>query len=339
MSVPVISFFNNKGGVGKTSLVYHLSWMCSDLGLRVLAADLDPQANLSAAFLDEERLEELWPDEGNRRTVYGAIQPLLRGVGDIAPAQLERIEHGLALIVGDLALSGFEDELSAQWPQCLDGKERGFRVLSAFWRIMQDAAASEEAQAVLVDLGPNLGAINRAALIASDYVVIPLTPDLYSLQGLRNLGPRLRAWRQEWRQRLGRNPAPDLCLPGGDMRPLGYIVLQHSVRLDRPVKAYDRWIAQIPQEYRTAVLGDPDAAGVAPEQDKHCLALLKHYRSLMPMAQEARKPMFHLKPADGAIGSHLYAAESCRKDFRQLAGRILDKAGVSLPAPPPDPWP
>jgi cellulose biosynthesis protein BcsQ len=51
MSIPVITFFNNKGGVGKTSLVYHLSWMFSDLGMRTLAVDLDPQANLSSAFL------------------------------------------------------------------------------------------------------------------------------------------------------------------------------------------------------------------------------------------------------------------------------------------------
>jgi cellulose biosynthesis protein BcsQ len=60
MSPPVIAFFNNKGGVGKTSLVYHLAWMYRDLGLNVLAADLDPQANLTSAFLDEERLEEIW---------------------------------------------------------------------------------------------------------------------------------------------------------------------------------------------------------------------------------------------------------------------------------------
>jgi cellulose biosynthesis protein BcsQ len=59
MSVTVIAFFNNKGGVGKTSLVYHIACMFADRGLRVLAADLDPQANLSAAFLDEERLEAL----------------------------------------------------------------------------------------------------------------------------------------------------------------------------------------------------------------------------------------------------------------------------------------
>ena len=54
-----IAFFNNKGGVGKTTLVYHIAWMLAELGQRVLAADLDPQANLSSMFLEEERLEEL----------------------------------------------------------------------------------------------------------------------------------------------------------------------------------------------------------------------------------------------------------------------------------------
>jgi len=60
MSVTVLTFFNNKGGVGKTSLVYHLSWMFSDLGLRILAVDLDPQANLSSAFLTEDDFESLF---------------------------------------------------------------------------------------------------------------------------------------------------------------------------------------------------------------------------------------------------------------------------------------
>lgn len=77
MSAPVIAFFNNKGGVGKTSLVYHLSWMYADLGKRVVAADLDPQANLTAAFLDEDGLEQLWPMGNHPKTVYGCIQPLI----------------------------------------------------------------------------------------------------------------------------------------------------------------------------------------------------------------------------------------------------------------------
>ena len=331
MSLPVIAFFSNKGGVGKTSLVYHLAWMFADLGWRVLAADLDPQANLTAAFLDEDQLENLWEDswgiKDHSDTIYGAIQPLVKGTGDIARPELQTVDDRLALLAGDLTLSAFEDELSTQWPASLSGKERAFRVLSAFWRIMQQAGREFNADLILADHGPNLGSINRAGLISADYVVIPLSPDLYSLPGLRNLGPTFRKWRKEWKDRLDRKPRMDLELPQGDMRPLGYVVLQHGVRLDRPAKAYDTWINRIPGEYRTSVLQEKDER-VPMGQDPYKLALLKHYRSLMPMAHEARKPMFHLKPADGAIGAHLQSAHDAYNDFRSLAWAIVEKASL-----------
>jgi chromosome partitioning protein len=331
VSVKVIAFFNNKGGVGKTSLVYHLAWMYRDLGLRVVAADLDPQANLSAAFLDEDRLEQLWPDCDHPQTIFGCVQPLLRGVGDVNKCHIESVDPKLGLLVGDLSLSRFEDPLSEVWPKCNDGDERAFRVISAFWRIMQGAAVSHGADMVLMDLGPNLGAINRAALISADYVVIPLSPDLFSLQGLRNLGPTLRRWRKEWQERSEKNPASDLPLPIGSIDPAGYVVLQHSVRMDRPVKAYDRWIARIPGEYKEAVLGQQPNGSTAPSSDPNCLKLLKHYHSLMPLAQEAHKPMFHLKAADGAIGAHLQAVQGAYKDFRDLARSIAARTGIKLP--------
>ncbi len=71
------------------------------------------------------------------------------------------------------------------------------------------------------------------------------------------------------------------------------------------------------------------------DTDPNCLALLKHYRSLMPMAQQARKPMFHLRPADGALGSHFQAAQSARKDFSNLATKIASRINVVTPKPQP----
>jgi chromosome partitioning protein len=330
MTPPIIAFFNNKGGVGKTSLVYHLAWMYFDLGLKVIAADLDPQANLTAAFLDEDRLEEVWEgsDVDRYNTVFRCVKPLLSGIGDIATPNLENIEDGLSLLIGDLQLSGFEDELSSQWSDCLDRKERAFRVISAFWRVLSQAASIASADVVLVDLGPNLGAINRAALIASDYVVVPLSPDLFSLQGLKNLGPTVRRWREEWQERIPKNPASDLALPQGKMQPVGYVILQHGVRFDRPVKAFQRWIERIPHIYRTEVIRQ-DKTVLTPS-DPNLLASLKHYQSLMPMAQESRKPIFHLKPADGAIGAHIYAVRDVHKDFEELAQKISDRTELPL---------
>ena len=325
-----IAFFNNKGGVGKTTLVYHVAWTFADLGLNVLIADFDPQANLSSMFLDEDRLAELWPDGAHDDTVLGAVTPILRGIGDVAEPQIEEIADSIGLLVGDLGLSRFEDKLSQDWPRCLDRQEDAFRVLSAFYRMLNTAVATRHADIVLIDVGPNLGAINRAALLSAEHIVVPLAPDLFSLQGLQNLGPTLRDWRQGWKERMEKAPG-DLTLPSGAMTPAGYIVLQHNIRLNRPVLAYAKWMKRIPGEYQRSILGHQKISQTNVDNDPNCLAQLKHYRSLMPMAMEARKPIFHLKPADGALGAHSSAAQQCGEDFRQLTRRIANKCGIKLP--------
>ena len=63
--------------------------------------------------------------------------------------------------------------------------------------------------------------------------------------------------------------------------------------------------------------------------DGDCLVRLKHYRSLVPMAQEVRKPIFQLTTADGAIGSHSAAVRDAWSDFRALAVAILER--INLP--------
>jgi cellulose biosynthesis protein BcsQ len=324
VSAPIITFFNNKGGVGKTSLVYHLAWMLAELGHRVVAADLDPQANLTAAFLDEEEIEQLW-SAGETRTIWSAIRPFVDDEGSIqAITPISTADEHLVLLPSELTLSRFEDELSTQWRDCLEGTRlRPFLVMSAFWTVLRAAALAHEAEVVLVDVGPSLGAINRAALVASDHVVVPMAPDLFSLQGLRNLGPTLREWRQGWRKRLDERPTDDRELPTGAMLPLGYVLLAHGVRLNRPVQAYQRWMNQIPEQFHHLVL-DQTTSAPLPDDDRYCLAQLKHYHSLMPLAQEARKPIFALKPADGAFGGHAQAAQRAYGDFRTLASRLLD---------------
>ena len=327
-----IAFFNNKGGVGKTTLVYHLAWIYADLGVSVVAADLDPQANLSAMFLTEDRLEELWPDGEHPDSILGSVSPILRGLGDFRDPHVEKITRDLGLLVGDLGLSRFEAKLSSAWPECMNGDEAAFRTESAFHRAMLKAAETRDAEILLMDVGPNLGAINRAAIIAANYVVFPLAPDLFSLQGLRNLGPTLRDWRKEWQDRLDRRPRdPSLLLPSADILSAGYIVMQHAVRSDRPVKAYQKWLKRIPNVYHREVLDDHGGDASSTEDDAECLAALKHYRSLMPMAQEALKPMFHLKAADGALGGHIHAVQECYDDFKKLAAAIAGKCGVSMP--------
>ena len=329
-----IAFFNNKGGVGKTTLLYHLAWMFSELGVRTVAFDFDPQSNLTSMFLSEERLAELWDNPTDGQTIVAAVAPLLEeGTGDVQSPHLENIARNLALVPGDLGLARMEDELSAQWPNCLEGVAKAFRITSALHRAVTLAANDFNAELALIDVGPNLGALNRCAVIAADHVAVPLAPDLFSLQGLRNLGPTLRKWRSGWQKRLEEAPSNLTGLPTGEMKPAGYVVLQHAVRQSRPVKAYLRWAERIPAEYRSAMRLVPIPEILTLDTDPNCLAQIKHYRSLLPLAMEARKPIFQLKPADGAIGAHVAAVEECRKDFQRLALRLTTATGIELPAP------
>lgn len=338
MTAPVLTFFNNKGGVGKTSLIYHLAWMLASLHKRVVIFDLDPQANLTAAFLDEDKIEILWDQHNVGSTIYQCVKPLT-SVGDIAEPILQNIAKDLYLLPGDVNLSGFEDALSAEWPRSMDDNNlyRPMRILSSFWQVMQKASDKIQADIILVDIGPNLGAINRSVLISTDYVVTPLGADLFSLQGLKNLGPTLRNWKSLWRKRLDnweesaeKGTFPDFTLPQGKMQSIGYLCQQYSVRLDRPVIAYDKWVQRIPAVYRTSVLGETVEKQIQAEDDPYCLATIKHYRSLIPMAQEHRKPIFNLTSADGAIGAHANAVQAAKKDFKQLTQKIASLMGITL---------
>lgn len=323
-----IALFNNKGGVGKTTLAYHLAHMFPRLGYRVLAVDLDPQANLTSMFFDEDTLEQIWDESTFGETVLKCVLPILDGIGDIAPAAPVDAGPMIHILCGDLGLSRFEDKLSESWPKGFANDQAALRATSAFYRMIQLAGRAGGADLALVDVGPNLGAINRAALLAADYLLVPLAADLFSLQGLKNLGPTVREWRARWRDMRAMAKA-SFELPSGEMRPLGYVLLQHAMRADRPAKWYEKWLRRVPEVYRTAVLGEGDQGVLSGEN--HCLATLRNYRSLMPMAQEARKPIFDLTPADGAIGSHAQLVRVCEQDFRNLAEKVAQAARLSKP--------
>ncbi len=339
MKTPVLAFFNSSSRVGKTSLAYHVAWMLAEMDHCVLAVDLDPQADLTAAFVDERRLGSLWNETNDAVTMYKCVEPLMK-MADLRSPMIHKVADNLHLLPGDLSLATFEDLLSAEWSHCLDkGPPRGgrpiaaspshraLRVASAFWQVIRDGVEQCQADLVLVDVGPSLGAINRSALIATDSVIVPLGPDLFSRQGLRSLGPTLRRWRRDWRARLDHYNGPSLKLPLGRMRPVGYVIRQHGVRLSRPVRADDRWAKQVPAEYARHVMGEAGRNDVTLETDPHCIATVKPFWSLAPLGRDARKPIFSLRPADGAIGSHAAATRQAYIDFRELAEDLLGRCG------------
>jgi len=321
-----IAFFNNKGGVGRTTLIYHLAHMMADQGSRVLLLDLDPQSNLTAMCIPEERLEgEFWLEiPSYRPTILGSLDPALHGLDDLLEPHVEELRDGLAIVAGDPGLWAFEDRLSNGLLHTIN-RESSAWALSAFHRVASIAETKFAADVVLIDVGPNLGALNRAALLATDFVVTPLTPDVFSIQGMRNLGSTLLDWRRSWQSYLDHSPTPDPGMPRGHMQPLGYVLMQAGMQLARPVQAYERWIGRIPGEYRRSILND-ESPPPPIDQDPWNLSFIRNYRGLVLLARDAQKPMFHLKPADGAVGAYMNAVLRCRQDFDHLATALVRRA-------------
>jgi chromosome partitioning protein len=319
-----ITFFNNKGGVGKTTTVYHVAWMLSEIGIKTIAIDLDPQSNLTSMFLNDERLEEIY-EKNLPYTILDSIKPVVSGDKPFVPAHIEIINDNLGLILGNLSLSIFEDRLSDAWLKCLDGDPISFRLTSIFNSIIKEAAIRFNAEIILIDVGPNLGAINRAVTISSDYIIMPVASDLFSLQGIKNLGTTLKKWKLDWDTRKEKKPSDiSFLIPENNIVPLGYIVMQYSAKDSRPVKSYLRWANRIPKIFSEFML-DKNNASETVDEDANCIALLKHFRSLAPMSMEAHKPIFLLKPADGAIGAHVYAVQRSYEEFKILTNTILER--------------
>lgn len=327
-----IAFFSVNRGVGQTSLVYHLAWMYQDLGSCVLAVDLDPQAALSSMFLEDAELRDLWGDgSGRERTVHGALAPLLEGSPEPGSPHLEELAPSLYLLAGSLALCQAEASLSREWIEARERNPETLPKLAGVRRLVERAAAEADARIVLIDLGPNLGAINRAALFAADEVVLVLGPDIRSFHGLQHFGSAVRSW-NEASQANRERPAGAVHqgLPMIGIRPAGYTVLMPLMRLDRPLYVPVHWLRSFPATFEREVLGQSPAREPDSDEDPHLIASLRNHAALEPLAQEARKPLFRLKPADGATGSFMSDVTNCYRQYRDVAERIARSCRVDL---------
>lgn len=319
----LISIFNHKGGVGKTTITYNLAFALAELGSTVVMADLDPQANLSIMSLDNY---EGFIDEGGW-TISSGLQPLVSGEGDYSRPELQRLDQRVFLLPCDIDLADFESILPTAWTECLAGQTRGFRVTSAIGRMLFQASEEVDADYVLIDLGPNIGGLNRAVLMSSGYFIVPMTADLFSVKATKSVGRNIVNWVRDWenaRQRFRMNE--EFSIPDGRCHFLGYITQQFNIYRNRPTEAFKHWKTIMPEAVSEGIietlsqvsLSDP-AASNGPE-----IGDVQNFHSLAPKAQEHRKPIFRLSNKEGIFGNNLERVDQARESFSDIARKIRD---------------
>lgn len=325
----IVSIFNNKGGVGKTTYMYHVANLLCEEGKTVLMVDLDAQCNLSAYTLSESELEKAWNAKGN--SIWRAIEEVYRGVGDIRrrqPLNVGKFNRKLFLVPGDVLLSNFEDSLGDSWSAAKGGAEPALRIQSALYRYILWSAERTDADIVMLDLGPNLGALNRAVLAASDYFIVPMSPDLFSIRGTENLGNKLVTWNKEWSQCHDAWAGVELKLPPGKPKFLGYVMQQHNVRqspsgMTRGWSIFGNRVEDAVRENIVDKLA-PNGQAIEWEDGNWNLGKIPNLHSLIPYSLEARKPVFDCMSRDGLKGEHISRAKDSKKLFRPIVKTLVD---------------
>ncbi|MCR4420245.1 MAG: ParA family protein [Clostridia bacterium] len=322
----IVTVFNHKGGVGKTTVAFNLGLMLGELQNKVLLVDLDPQANLTALALDEQRFESLYTRD-EAWTIAAAFRPLVSGSGDYEAREPVKIRDNVYLIPGDIRLAEFESLLPVSWTESLAGQERGFRITSAIYRLLKEASSSKECRYTICDVGPNIGALNRAIITSTDYLIVPVSSDLFSLRAIDTVGQSIVLWHNEWlRARQGVPRSLPFEIPHGSPRFLGYIIQQFGIYGGRPASAYRHWHDRLEpaiQEGITAPLGAVGLVEVGDATDLK-LADIQNFHSLAPNAQRNHKAIFELDATE-ALGQHQYTVSKAREIYQHLATKVMSR--------------
>jgi cellulose biosynthesis protein BcsQ len=330
-----ITVFNNKGGVGKTTFLCNIAaFLALELEKRVLVLDADPQCNATIYLLPERAVLELY-EQTSRETIDSYLDPLRRGRGyRREPLEIEKSPRfGVDLIPGDPRLALSEDLLASDWIGGSSGDPRGLQTTFVFRDLLSRYADYDY---VLIDVGPSLGAINRAVLIASDYFVMPMSSDIFSLMAIRNIATSLTKWKRGLEKGLadyeaseGHDYLIDDEAVSWHLSFAGYVTQQYTAKSTgtgerQPVKAYDRIIRKIPNLVRDELI---ERFSSLSSGARYKLGEIPNLHSIVPMSQTANAPIFALKARDGVVGAHFAKVSEAERLYRDIAERLVENIG------------
>jgi cellulose biosynthesis protein BcsQ len=328
-----IAFFNNKGGVGKTTLLCNVAaFLAGQMKQKILVVDADPQCNATQLMLDEREVFDLY-DSAKSFTIHSIIHPLSLGKGyseKLEPLIVDAYEAHL--VPGDPRLALKEDLLSKDWQDAVGGDIRGLRTSFLFSQFLTQCSNYDF---VLFDMGPSLGSINRSVLLACDFFVSPMSIDIFSLKAIENISTALL----EWRKKLSNGLAQvDVSLKDDvpstanfRIQFAGYVAQQYIQRTTlsgdgkekekRAVLAYENIMRRIPKSINTNFV---ERLGSIKIKYKYEIGTIPNLYSLIPMSQTAHKPIFSLRAKDGVRGAHFNKVRDAEEIFRGVATRLIE---------------
>jgi cellulose biosynthesis protein BcsQ len=338
-----ICFFNNKGGVGKTTLTCNIAAHFAAKGNRVLVIDADPQCNATQLVVgDEKVLKFYWPEqapEAGIQTILDVVRPIQEGDANITVG-IKLItsadnRFGVDLLPGHPRFSVVDDKLSQAWHDALGGDIGGLRKTN--WCHTLCVSLGEDYDYAFVDIGPSLGSINRSVLLASDHFVTPLGADVFSIVGVRNISDWLRNWIALYKVGVGlcdtRSPHSldkfpvrrELSIEQGY---IGYTLQQYITKskggVRRPTEAFEKILSQVPDQISSS-LGEFFVMGMTINDAK--LGDVPNMYSLIPLAQSVNAPIRALSAQDGLVGTQFKQSKDYAAIIDSLAQTLAKNLG------------
>lgn len=355
-----ISIFNNKGGVGKTTLSFHLGHALAALGKKVLMIDADPQCNLTLYCMDQEKLIEIWNEEENfiidfemaygsrddksREKLYSDPRSLhfylkpdedgaaMSGKAEYVPVVLRENIH---LIPGRLSLHMFEEKLVSAWGNIFNQDPQAIRLATSIRNIANktNEIIKNRGQGwengydyIIIDTSPSLGRLNRLLISTSDVFVVPCTPDLFSLYGIRNIGRALKQWNEDYDKLT--KVLSENNLKKFPVRPAsfaGYVILNARKRSDSQnswqlSKASYRFAQQIPEYIMKHI---PDAKFT--EHPPIGGTAIMHSHAGMPsVSQNHHVPMWEVPSVANTEDDDYYSVMGSAPAYRGTQGKYTE---------------
>jgi cellulose biosynthesis protein BcsQ len=351
-AMKLISVFNNKGGVGKTTLTFHLANCLAEMGHKVLLVDVDPQCNLTIQCLEEEVIHEIWETEdayiddfkaarskasqehfaaalGKSRTIHFLLKPTEDGVSDIENLPPpKRLTANLALIPGRLSMHLYEDKLARRWSDLYQGDPLAIRTATRIRELAHEYATQFGYDLVVVDTSPSLGTLNKVVISTADGFLIPCAPDLFSVYGIRNIGKALGLWKREFDtiyQLL--SEAKRSAFPEKFVRLLGYTIYnakRYSSQSNRWNLAAGQlnYAKQLPRVIRTFVppeVRDAFSDKVMAEPIGGD-AVMHSHSTAVSMAQKYHLPIWKLPAFDGLDAKDAQTIRGNRASYEATRG-------------------
>ncbi|MDR0952733.1 MAG: AAA family ATPase [Elusimicrobiota bacterium] len=328
----VISIFNHKGGVAKTTIAYNLAWSLTNQKKRVLLVDGDSQCNLTALVLSDNFNDYYEKDETKSHNIKDGV----RQAFDAKPEPIKAIEcpnhtqnKNLFLIPGHMDLSAYEPQLNLALTtsatlttlQNLPG---------AFAELIRLCSEQYSIDYVIIDLNPSLSAINQVLFMSSDAFIVPTNPDPFSIMALKTLKIILPRWKKQATELSNLTKEASYPLPDKKMYFIGEVISRFAVRNAKPAAYYRNKITSIKKEVKEDLVPALQKEGMIKNmQSEFCLTEIKDFGGLQQTATEKGVPIIALTNNDlgqGVVHStNIVNKDLFVKNFNDIATPLLTR--------------